>query len=179
MSQHLARKIPCRSFKLWRESLQWDLFSTSRKTQATDLNLLNKERPWRTRLITFKSREKWTSIHFQGRDCFHWLISELFPEVKKKNLSSTDCFENYNPLILENSLWTLRPLGHSQPGISLFRVGHRGFSSITKALSSPPSFSAGEEEGKSILEKCPRKEKADRFPEGVSIPLGQYVVTSY
>lgn len=179
MSQPLARKIPCRSFKLWRESLQWDLFSTSRKTQATDLNLLNKERPWRTRLITFKSREKWTSIHFQGRDCFHWLISELFPEVKKKNLSSTDCFENYNPLILENSLWTLRSLGHSQPGISLFRAGHRGFSSITKALSSPPSFSAGEEEGKSILEKCPRKEKADRFPEGVSIPLGQYVVTSY
>jgi hypothetical protein len=37
----------------------------------------------------------------------------------------------------------------------------------------------GKEDGKSLLEKCPRKEKADRFPEGVSIPPGQYVVTSY
>lgn len=83
------------------------------------------------------------------------------------------------PLTAEASLWTLSSLGHSQLGVNLSRADRRGLSSITKALSSPPSSSSGEEDGKSILEKCPRKEKADRFPEGVSIPPGQYAVTSY
>lgn len=49
------------------------------------------------------------------------------------------------------------------------------FFSITKSLSSPPSYSIREEHGKKILEKCPRKEKTDRLPEGVSIPLSQPV----
>lgn len=107
---------------------------------------------------------------------YFWIISW---NIKIKIFPPLIALKTITPLIVENSLWKLSSLGHSQPDISLFRVGHRGFSSITKALSSPPSSSAGEEEGKSILEKCPRKEKADRFPEGVSIPLGQYVVTSY
>lgn len=65
--------------------------------------------------------------------------------------------------------WTLRSLGYSQPGIHLFWAGHTG-PSITKALSSPPSSSASEEDGKNLLEKCPRKEKAERFPEGCLHP---------
>lgn len=66
----------------------------------------------------------------------------------------------------------------TQPGIALNWVGlvTEGF---LLSLNSPPSSSTGEEDGTRILEKCPRKEKTNRFPEGVSIPPGQFVVTSY
>lgn len=70
-------------------------------------------------------------------------------------------------------LWARRSLRHSpRPAPTYSELATKGFPSITRTLSSPPrrKRTVKKKKKKSILEKCPRKEKAGRFPEGCLHP---------